>query len=78
MIRFANYGDPFGVLGLHTEQLGKKIVEVRRDLQDQRRFGLGVQTRRIAAGGGELRHERPRAGFVRRREALEEGGVEPG
>jgi len=30
--------------GLDAEQLGEKIVQMRRDLEDQRRFGAGIET----------------------------------
>ncbi len=59
--------------GLDAEQLGEKIVQVRRDLEDQRRFGFRIETG-SRARGFELRSQR---GF-RGAEMVQECGIEPG
>ncbi len=55
-----------------AEQLGEKVIEVRRDLEDQRRFGLGVERRGIFPRGREPRFQRRVGGA----EKIEKGGVE--
>ena len=58
--------------GLDAEQLRKKIVQMRRDLDDQRRFGLRIKVV-SRARGFELRSQR---GF-RGAEMVQESGIEP-
>ena len=63
-------------LRLDAEQVGEKIVQMRRDLEDQRRFGLAVEARGILARSGEVRQQRARAGLVGGPEVVPEGRVE--
>ncbi len=59
-------------LGLNPEQLGEEIVQMRRDLQDQRRFGLGIEAFGIFARREESRFQRGIGGP----EAIEENEIE--
>src|SRR5207248_11396583 len=59
--------------GLDAEQLRKKIVQMRRDLDDQRRFALRIKV----VSRARCFELRPQRGF-RGAEMLQESGIEPG